>query len=43
MSSRTQHEQRLEETPGMRMAFWTWAGIIAFGLAVMIVLPLAGR
>lgn len=31
------------ETVGMRAMFWTWAAIIAVGLAVMIVLPLAGR
>jgi hypothetical protein len=28
---------------GVRMMFWTWAGFIAVGLVVMIVLPLAGR
>ncbi len=35
-----------DETPpvgAMRMAFWSWMGIIVVGLAVMIVLPLAGR
>ena len=33
-----------EHGPGaMRMAFWTWAAIISLGLAVMIILPLAGR
>ena len=31
------------ETAGMRAMFWTWAGIIAVGLAVMIALPLSGR
>ncbi len=31
------------ETIGMRVMFWTWAGIIAIGLAVMIGLPLGGR
>jgi len=30
-------------TTGMRVVFWMWMGIIATGLAVMIVLPLAGR
>lgn len=31
------------ERVGRRAMFWTWLGIIAAGLAVMIVLPLAGR
>jgi predicted nucleic acid-binding Zn ribbon protein len=31
------------DTGAMRAAFWIWMGIIAAGLAVMIVLPLAGR
>ncbi|WP_309069010.1 hypothetical protein [Microbacterium sp.] len=32
----------VEDTSGMRFAFWTWAGIVAVGLTVMITLPLAG-
>ena len=32
-----------QETAGMRIMFWTWMIVIAGGLAVMIVLPLAGR
>ncbi len=28
---------------GERVVFWSWAGGIAVGLAVMIILPLAGR
>ena len=35
--------ERAGETAGMRAVFWTWAGIIAAGLAVMIGLPLGGR
>lgn len=31
------------DTGAMRTAFWAWMGIIAVGLAVMIVLPLTGR
>lgn len=31
------------ETAGMRVVFWTWLLLIGGGLAVMIVLPLAGR
>lgn len=30
-------------TAGMRAMFWAWMGIVIVGLAVMIVLPLAGR
>jgi hypothetical protein len=32
-----------QETAGMRIMFWTWMILITGGLAVMIVLPLAGR
>lgn len=32
-----------QETAGMRVMFWTWAVLIAGGLIIMIVLPLAGR
>ena len=32
-----------QETAGMRIMFWTWMILIAGGLTVMIVLPLAGR
>ena len=32
-----------ETSAGMRAMFWTWMGIIVFGLTVMIALPLAGR
>ncbi|MFB4349956.1 hypothetical protein [Microbacterium sp. CR_7] len=28
---------------GMRAMFWTWAGLIGAGLAVMILTPLGGR
>lgn len=28
---------------GMRAMFWTWTGIIAIGLAVMIAVPLTGH
>ncbi|MER7796568.1 hypothetical protein [Microbacterium sp. NPDC096154] len=35
--------ERVEDTPGMRVAFWSWAVIVAGGLAAMIVLPLLGR
>lgn len=43
-----QREERTmsDETPpigAMRMAFWSWMGIVVVGLAVMIALPLAGR
>lgn len=31
------------DTPGMRAMFWTWAVLIAAGLAVMIVIPWGGR
>ncbi len=31
------------DTVGMRAVFWIWAGLIASGLVVMIVTPLAGR
>lgn len=31
------------EHAGMRAMFWAWMGIAVFGLAVMIILPLAGR
>ncbi|WP_256999510.1 hypothetical protein [Microbacterium sp. SZ1] len=30
-------------TAGMRVMFWTWAGLIGAGLAVMILTPLGGR
>jgi hypothetical protein len=36
-------EQRTDDRVGMRMVFWMWMTIIVVGLAVMIVLPLAGR
>lgn len=39
----TQKDESIEETAGMRFAFWTWIVIVFGGLAVMIVLPLAGR
>jgi hypothetical protein len=29
--------------PGERVVFWSWAGIIAVGLTVMITIPLLGR
>lgn len=28
---------------GMRVMFWSWVGIIAVGLIIMIALPLTGR
>ena len=28
---------------GERVVFWAWAGVLAVGLAVMIVVPLTGR
>ncbi len=31
------------ESTSPRGVFWTWVGVIGVGLAVMIVLPLAGR
>ena len=31
------------ERGGMRVMFWTWTGLIAAGLTVMIVIPLTGR
>ena len=31
------------ESAGMRAMFWTWAGLIGAGLAVMILTPLGGR
>lgn len=37
------HERAESGTAGMRAMFWAWMGIIVVGLAVMIVLPLAGR
>jgi len=36
-------KQTEQETPGMRVMFWTWMLLIAGGLTVMIVLPLLGR
>lgn len=33
----------VQETAGMRVAFWSWAVIVGGGLAVMIALPLLGR
>ncbi len=35
--------EQTRDTAGMRAVFWTWAGIIAVGLAIMIALPLGGR
>jgi hypothetical protein len=35
--------QSEQDSPGMRIVFWTWIVLIAAGLAVMIVLPLLGR
>lgn len=32
-----------KDDAGMRAMFWTWTGLIAAGLTVMIALPLAGR
>lgn len=32
-----------QDTPGMRLVFWTWMVLIAGGLAIMIALPLLGR
>ena len=32
----------IEETAGMRFAFWSWALIVGGGLAIMITLPLMG-
>lgn len=34
---------RTQKTAGMRGMFWTWALVIAGGLAVMIAIPLGGR
>lgn len=31
------------DTVGMRTMFWIWAGLIASGLAVMILTPWTGR
>ncbi|WP_268927543.1 hypothetical protein [Microbacterium stercoris] len=39
----SEQDPPIEETAGMRFAFWAWAAIVGVGLAVMIVLPLAGR
>ena len=36
-------DERTQGRVGMRMMFWMWMTIIVVGLAVMIVLPLAGR
>jgi hypothetical protein len=33
----------IEETLGMRTAFWSWAAIVVVGLTAMIAIPLAGR
>ncbi|GAB3283367.1 MULTISPECIES: hypothetical protein [unclassified Microbacterium] len=41
--SDTNSDETVEETAGMRFAFWSWMAIVIAGLAVMIVLPLAGR
>ena len=41
--STTEESPRIEETAGMRFAFWAWAAIVAVGLTVAIALPLAGR
>jgi len=41
MDVQKQGERRVER--GMRTMFWTWAVIIAGGLAFMIALPLADR
>lgn len=30
-------------TAGMRAMFWTWIGVVVFGLTVMISIPLTGR
>jgi hypothetical protein len=35
--------QMKQDTPGMRLMFWTWMLLIVGGLTVMIVLPLSGR
>ncbi len=35
--------ERTDDQIGMRVVFWMWTTIIVVGLAVMIVLPLAGR
>ena len=43
MSDATHDEKSVGDTPGMRVAFWSWVTIVAGGLAVMIVLPLLGR
>ncbi|WP_345752476.1 hypothetical protein [Microbacterium rhizophilus] len=39
----TESKPAIEETSGMRLAFWSWAIIVGGGLAVMITLPLMGR
>ncbi len=36
-------DARTRQSAGMRAMFWTWAGLIAAGLTVMIVTPLGGR
>lgn len=43
VSSEEVHQMEDTESTSQRGVFWTWIGVIAFGLAVMIVLPLAGR
>jgi hypothetical protein len=35
--------QEVPGRAGMRAMFWSWMTLIVGGLAVMIVLPLAGR
>lgn len=41
--SDTKSDETVEDTPGMHFAFWSWTVIVFGGLAVMIILPLAGR
>ncbi|MDN3310379.1 hypothetical protein QWJ90_05515 [Microbacterium oryzae] len=43
MSAKPRSASDDDETVGMRVMFWSWAAIVGVGLAVMIVLPLAGR
>jgi len=33
----------MTDRSGMRVAFWTWIGVIGAGLATMIAIPLSGR
>lgn len=36
-------ESEKNDSASMRIAFWTWMGIIVLGLAAAIIVPLSGR